>query len=96
MIFSPLSEIPIIGASSIYTASAALFVIFQLPIVLSNSIATMLVFRFITGIFASPSLTLGGASVKAMYTARNQDIPMAIWNSSENIYFPGALITFSD
>lgn len=81
MIFSPLSEIPSIGSTSIYVLSALLFVACQLPVVLSHNLGVILVFRLITGIFASPCLSLGGASIKAMYSAREQGIPMAIWDA---------------
>ncbi|KAK5100426.1 GTPase-activating protein [Lithohypha guttulata] len=89
MFFSPLAEIPRIGMNNIYLLTNLLFVLCQLPILHSNNLSTMLVFRFITGILASPCLAQGGASIKAMYSARDMGIPMAIWDTAT------AVATFS-
>lgn len=96
MIFSPLSEIPMVGMTTVYAFSVAVLVAFQLPIILSNNLATILVFRFLTGVFASPCLTLGGASIKAMYSARDQGIPMAVWDTGRNYILCLNLATCAD
>ncbi|KAI8207232.1 Caffeine resistance protein 5 [Colletotrichum sp. SAR 10_76] len=52
MVWSPISEAPQIGRNPVYIGSIALFVLLQIPTVLSVNFGMLLAFRFITG-FAS-------------------------------------------
>lgn len=80
MIFSPLSEIGSCGSRVIYVSTTLFFVLSQLVVVLAENLPAILVFRFLTGVLASPSMSLTGASIKAMYSAQKQGIPMAMWD----------------
>lgn len=63
MVFSPLSENARLGRTTIYIVTLFLFFILQIPTALVNDIASLSVLRFIAGVFASPCLATGGASL---------------------------------
>ncbi len=65
-LFSPISEIPIIGRNIPYVVSFGLFVILCVPTALANSYASLLVLRFLTGFMGSPCLATGGATMGDM------------------------------
>lgn len=62
MLFSPLSELPLLGRNIPYIISFGLFVILGVPTALANSYATLMVLRFLTGFMGSPCLATGGAT----------------------------------
>lgn len=64
LIFSPLSEIPVIGRNVPYMVSFALFVILCVPMALVDNYAGLLVLRFLTGFMGSPCLATGAASMQ--------------------------------
>ena len=66
MLFSPLSEIPVIGRNPPYVASFAIFVILCVPTALVDNFAGLLVLRFLQGFLGSPCLATGGASMGDM------------------------------
>ncbi|KAK5166745.1 hypothetical protein LTR04_000489 [Oleoguttula sp. CCFEE 6159] len=68
LVFSPLSEIPLIGRNPPYMASFAVFAILLMPTALVNNFAGLLVLRFLQGFFGGPCLATGGASLQDMYS----------------------------
>ena len=62
LLFSPLSEIPIIGRNPPYIITFAIFVILCVPTALVDNFAGLLVLRFLQGFFGSPCLATGGAT----------------------------------
>jgi DHA1 family multidrug resistance protein-like MFS transporter len=68
LLWSPLSEIPIIGRSPIYAATTALFTILSLPTALVDNFAGLLVLRFLQGFLGSPCLATGAATMQDMYS----------------------------
>lgn len=68
MILSPMSENSLFGRTYIYIATLFMFFILQIPTALVNDIASLTVLRFISGLFASPALAIGGASVGDVMT----------------------------
>lgn len=63
MFWSSLSEQPIIGRRLVYFVSYGLYVIFNIPCGLAKNIGTVLVCRFLCGVFSSSSLAIVGASL---------------------------------
>lgn len=63
LVFSPLSEIPVLGRNMPYLFSFGLFVILSLPTALVDNYAGLLVLRFLTGFMGSPCLATGGATM---------------------------------
>ncbi|KAF2145680.1 uncharacterized protein K452DRAFT_356083 [Aplosporella prunicola CBS 121167] len=82
MIWSPMSEIPMIGRNPVYIGTLIIFVIFQVPTALSVNFGMLLAFRFLTGFFGSPALATGGASIGDMYKPSKRAYGMAIWGIS--------------
>ncbi len=78
-IFSPLSEIPRIGRNIPYIISFGLFVILCVPTALSNSYASLLVLRFLTGFMGSPCLATGGASMGDIYGLLKLPYALTAW-----------------
>lgn len=63
MFWSPLSEIPPIGRNIPYVVGMTLFVIVSIPTALAKNIGGLLFLRFLQGLFGSPILSTGGASL---------------------------------
>ncbi|KAI4191750.1 MAG: hypothetical protein LQ346_004634, partial [Caloplaca aetnensis] len=82
LIFSPLSEIPIIGRNPIYLSTFALFVILSIPTALAKSFAGLLVLRFLQGFLGSPCLATGGATMQDMYSLLKLPYALTFWVSA--------------
>lgn len=67
LVFSPLSEIPIIGRNPPYMVTFGIFVILCVPTALIDDFSGLLALRFFQGFFGSPCLATGGASVGDLY-----------------------------
>jgi MFS transporter, DHA1 family, multidrug resistance protein len=68
LIFSPLSEIPAIGRNPPYMITFGIFVILCIPTALARDIPSLLVLRFLQGLFGSPCLATGGASIGDLHS----------------------------
>ena len=79
LIFSPLSEIPVIGRNPVYVATMFLFVILSIPTAFAQNFAGLMVLRFLTGFFGSPCLASGGASLGDMYSLLSLPYAMMAW-----------------
>ncbi|KAL8960209.1 MAG: hypothetical protein Q9183_005508, partial [Haloplaca sp. 2 TL-2023] len=82
LVFSPLSEIPLIGRNPIYITTFFLFVIISIPTALAKSFAALLVLRFLQGFLGSPCLATGGASMQDMYSLLKVPYAMTFWVSA--------------
>lgn len=68
LIFSPLSEIPVIGRNPPYILTLGIFVIISIPTAVVNNFPALIVLRFLQGFFGSPCLATGGASIGDIYS----------------------------
>jgi DHA1 family multidrug resistance protein-like MFS transporter len=75
------SDHPAIGRVYIYIITLTIFVILQIPTALSKNIGSR-VLRFISGIFVSPALATGGASVGDVLTLSWIPVGLASWGVS--------------
>lgn len=82
MVLSPMSENAIFGRTSIYIVTLFLFFILQIPISLVNDLAALSVLRFISGVFASPALATGGASMGDITNIPYMPVTIALWSIS--------------
>ncbi|CAG7923226.1 unnamed protein product [Penicillium olsonii] len=82
LVFSPLSEIPVIGRNPVYIITMFLFVIISIPTALVKNFAGLLVLRFLQGFFGSPCLASGGASIQDMYSLMSLPYAMMAWVSA--------------
>lgn len=79
MLWSPLSEVPAVGRTSIYILTLVAFVALQVPTALATNISALLGLRFLAGFMGSPSLATGGASIAEMFTPTRGAYGMALW-----------------
>ncbi|OQE24632.1 hypothetical protein PENSTE_c007G04864 [Penicillium steckii] len=82
LVFSPLSEIPIIGRNPVYIITMFLFVIISIPTAFVGNFPGLLVLRFLQGFFGSPCLASGGASIGDMYSLISLPYAMMAWVSA--------------
>ncbi|KAL8931362.1 MAG: hypothetical protein Q9211_007017, partial [Gyalolechia sp. 1 TL-2023] len=82
LLFSPLSEIPIIGRNPVYMITFFLFVILSIPTALAKSFGGLLVLRFLQGFLGSPCLATGGATMQDMYSLLKLPYAMTFWVSA--------------
>lgn len=81
-LWSPMSEIPVIGRNPVYFLTLVVFVAFQVPVALATNLGMLLAFRFLTGFFGSPVLATGGASIGDMYSPSKRAYAMGIYGIS--------------
>jgi DHA1 family multidrug resistance protein-like MFS transporter len=67
LLFSPLSEIPIIGRNPVYYLTFIVFWAFSFAPATVNTFGGLLALRFFLGFFGSPALANGGATVGDLY-----------------------------
>ncbi|BCS23666.1 MFS transporter [Aspergillus puulaauensis] len=79
LIFSPLSEIPIIGRSPVYAVTMLLFVIISIPTAFAPNYPGLMVLRFLQGFFGSPCLASGGASLGDIYSFMAMPFALTAW-----------------
>ncbi|KAL8682899.1 MAG: hypothetical protein Q9186_001062 [Xanthomendoza sp. 1 TL-2023] len=82
LLFSPLSELPLIGRNPVYATTFVLFTILSIPTALSESFAGLLVLRFIQGFLGSPCLATGGATMQDMYSLLKLPYALTFWVSA--------------
>ncbi|OBT56880.1 hypothetical protein VE04_01986 [Pseudogymnoascus sp. 24MN13] len=82
LLWSPLSEIPILGRTSIYIVTFFIFVILLIPTALVQNIGGLLVLRFLLGWFGSPCLATGAAGFSDMFTFLKPPYCLAFWAAS--------------
>ena len=79
MLWSPMSEVPQIGRMPIYILTLIVFVVFQLGVIYAKNIGMLLAFRFLTGLFGSPVLATGGATLADIYVPKKQAYALSVW-----------------
>ncbi|KAJ5624117.1 hypothetical protein N7510_000426 [Penicillium lagena] len=79
MVWSPLSEIPMIGRSPTYVLTLFVFVLFQFPVIYAKNFGMLLAFRFLTGFIGSPALATGAASMGDIWSPKIRDYMIAVW-----------------
>lgn len=84
MVFSPLSEHPALGRVYIYIFTLAIFVILQIPTALCKNFACLLILRFFAGVFASPALATGGASMGDALPTSRGPFGLGVWSLCAN------------
>lgn len=82
LLFSPLSELPLVGRNPVYAATFSLFFILSIPTALAKSFAGLLVLRFIQGFLGSPCLATGGATMQDMYSMLKVPYALTVWVSA--------------
>jgi MFS transporter, DHA1 family, multidrug resistance protein len=68
LLFSPLTEIPIVGRNPIYYLTFIVFWVLSFPAAVVNNFGGLIALRFWLGFFGSPALANGGATIGDMYS----------------------------
>ncbi|KAJ6114686.1 hypothetical protein N7486_000464 [Penicillium sp. IBT 16267x] len=79
MLWSPLSEIPMIGRSPTYVLTLFVFVFFNFGVIYAKNFGMLLAFRFLTGFVGSPALATGAASMGDIWSPMIRDYMIAVW-----------------
>ncbi|KAH3676325.1 hypothetical protein WICPIJ_009135 [Wickerhamomyces pijperi] len=80
LIFAPLSEE--IGRKWVYCSTLGLAVIFIIPCAVAQNIGTLLVCRFLDGIFFSAPMTLIGGNLAEMWTVDQRGVAMSVFSAA--------------
>ncbi|KAJ5923367.1 MFS multidrug transporter [Penicillium verhagenii] len=75
LLWSPLSEI--IGRRPVYIVSFALYTIFNIPCAIAPNIGTLLVCRFLCGVFSSSGLSLAGGTIADIWDLEERGMAIA-------------------
>jgi DHA1 family multidrug resistance protein-like MFS transporter len=79
MIFSPLSEMPMVGRNAPYMISFAIFIIMTAIGSGINNFPGIVVIRFIQGFFGGPVLSTGAASASDIYPFNKVPYALSCW-----------------
>jgi len=79
LIFSSMSEIPIVGRNPPYVVTMGIFVALSIAAPLVQNFAGLMVIRFLQGFFGSPCLATGGASLGDLYTMIKMPYVISLW-----------------
>lgn len=77
--WSPLSEIPSIGRNIPYVLGMTLFMIISIPTALTKNMGGLLFLRFLQGLFGSPILSTGGASLTDIADLYSKPYSLFTW-----------------
>lgn len=77
MIGSPCSEK--FGRRAVYLVSIPIFALFTLGSGFSNDIASLCICRFFAGVFGSPGLSIGSATIADLWAPADRAIPMTAY-----------------
>ena len=79
LLFSPISEIPIVGRNPPYLLTFGIFVLLCVPTALVDNFGGLLVLRFLQGFFGSPCLATGGASIGDIFSLLKLPYGLSLW-----------------
>ena len=70
------------GRNTIFRFVLGLFVLIQIGCALAPNIASMLVFRFLSGFFGSPTVTNAGGSLTDIWPQNNRSLPLGLFSAA--------------
>lgn len=70
---------PFLGWNPVYLGTLAVFVGLHPAVIDAKNVGMLLEFRFLTGLFDSPILATGGASIVDMYAPSKRAYAISIW-----------------
>jgi multidrug resistance protein len=80
LIFAPISEE--LGRKIVYVSTLGLAVIFIIPCAVAQNIGTLLVCRFLDGIFFSAPMCLIGGNLAEMWTTDERGVAMSVFSAA--------------
>lgn len=79
LIFAPLSEFVAFGRQRLFIVTLFIFAMLQIGCALVKNIAGLVILRFFAGIFCSPSLANGAASVGDVVKPKHVPVVLGLW-----------------
>lgn len=79
LIFAPLSEFVSFGRQRLFIVTLFVFAMLQIGCALVKNIAGLLILRFFAGVFCSPSLANGAASVGDVVKPKHVPVVLGLW-----------------
>ena len=79
MIWAPMSEIPQFGRNPVYIGTLLVFVFLNFAVIYAKNFGMLLAFRFLTGLFGSPVLATGGATMADIYAPSKRAYAIGLW-----------------
>jgi multidrug resistance protein len=73
---------PVRGRNTIFRLVLGLFVLFQIGCALAPNVASMIIFRFFSGFFGSPTVTNSGGSITDIWPQDNRSVPLALFSAA--------------
>lgn len=70
------------GRNNIFRIVLGLFVLFQIGCALAPNVAAMIIFRFFSGFFGSPTVTNSGGSITDIWPQSNRSVPLALFSAA--------------
>lgn len=80
LVFGPLSEFVSFGRQRLFIVTLFVFAMLQIGCALVRNIAGLIILRFFAGVFCSPSLANGAASVGDVVKPRHVPIVLGLWS----------------
>lgn len=85
LLWSPLSEIPAVGRTSIFIMTFFIFVCLALGATTVDSFGGLLALRFLLGFFGSPCLATAGATLDDMFAPWKLPYVLTVWSGSATL-----------
>lgn len=79
LVFSPLSEIPVIGRNPPYIVTFFIFIALSIGVAVVNHFPWLIVLRFLQGFFGSPCLATGGATLGDIFNLMQLPYALTGW-----------------
>jgi DHA1 family multidrug resistance protein-like MFS transporter len=79
LIFSPMSEMPMVGRNVAYMSSFLIFIIMTAVASRVNNFPGLVVLRFIQGFFGGPVLATGAASAQDIFPFNKIPYALSVW-----------------
>lgn len=70
------------GRNNIFRFTLGMFVLFQIGCALAPNVASLVVFRFFSGFFGSPTVTNSGGSITDIWPQNNRSVPLALFSAA--------------
>lgn len=80
IMLSPFSEFALLGRQHIYIITLFCFCMFQIGAATVHNLGGMIVIRFFSGIFCSPALTTGGATISDIINPQMVPVVIGLWS----------------
>lgn len=76
------SNVVLRGRNNIFQFTLGLFVLFQIGCALAPNVSALIIFRFFSGFFGSPTVTNSGGSITDIWPQSHRSVPFALFTAA--------------